>query len=90
LILDLRGVAPNTDAIGAKVTAKVGGRRIVRSIVGGGSYISSHDRRIHIGLASAKHADEVTVHWPSGRVESRTNLAAGSVVRWRENAEKPP
>jgi enediyne biosynthesis protein E4 len=90
LILDLRGVAPNTDAIGAKVTATVGGQRIVRSIVGGGGYISSDDRRIHIGLGSAKQADKVTVLWPSGRVESRTNLAAGTLVRWRETAKKLP
>jgi hypothetical protein len=36
----------NRDAIGAKVTIKVGGRTLVRHVKGGGSYLSTHDKRL--------------------------------------------
>jgi enediyne biosynthesis protein E4 len=87
LIVDLRGAPPNTDAIGAEIKATVGNRTIIRAIDGGGSYISSHDRRIHLGLGSVTKVDRIEVRWPSGRVESRSNLPVGKVVRWAEGDE---
>src|SRR5690606_25083014 len=69
LMLQLRGAGGNRDAIGAVVTARVGDRPLVRTIDGGGSYLSSHDPRVHLGLGSATRADRVAVRWPSGRVE---------------------
>ena len=84
LILDLRGRGKNQDAVGAHVIARVADRSIVRSVNGGGSYISHDDRRIHLGLGNAEQADQVDVHWPSGRIESRRHLRAGTVIRWTE------
>jgi hypothetical protein len=55
----------NRDGLGAKVTVRVGGRTLVRHVKGGGSYYSSHDRRLLIGLGSASRADEVEVRWPN-------------------------
>jgi hypothetical protein len=86
LILQLRGKPPNTTAIGAKITFKLRGRAIVRSIPGGGGYISSNDTSVHVGLGAASQADEVVVTWPSGRVESRKKLSTGSPIRWLEGA----
>lgn len=61
LILDLRGEGKNRDAIGAKVVARVGDRLLTRSREDGGSYLSSHDRRIHLGLEQAGQADHIEV-----------------------------
>jgi hypothetical protein len=88
LVLDLRGAGANRDAIGAGVTVEAGGRRIIRSIDGGGSYLSSGDRRVHVGLGDAAVAERVTVRWPSGREETRTGLAAGRVHAWEERGAR--
>ena len=55
----------NRDAIGAKVTLRAGGRTLVRHVKGGGSYYSSHDRRLLVGLGSATQVESVEVRWPN-------------------------
>ena len=84
LILDLQGAGRNRDAIGARLTAKMGSKTIVRSVESGGGYISSHDRRIHLGLGSRTKIDRVEVRWPDGQVETRDNVPAGSVLVWTQ------
>jgi hypothetical protein len=56
----------NRDAIGARVTLRIGATTLVRHVKGGGSYLSSHDRRLLIGLGSATQVDDVEVRWPNG------------------------
>ena len=76
LTLDLVGRAPR-QAFGARVRARVGGRTLVRDLVGGGSYLSSSDLRLHLGLGDARRVDRLEVAWPSGRAESWDGLEAG-------------
>ncbi|HZU35656.1 MAG TPA: CRTAC1 family protein [Gemmataceae bacterium] len=61
---------PNRDAVGAKLTLDAGGTRLVRAIKGGGSYLSSSDRRVVFGLGQLNRVDRLTVRWPSGRVQT--------------------
>ena len=42
----------------------------------GGSYLSQSDLRIHFGLAGHEKLDKLEIFWPSGKVETLTNLAA--------------
>ncbi|MDY3560549.1 CRTAC1 family protein [Gemmata sp. JC673] len=70
LRLDLRGTKSNRDAVGAKVTVHVGGRKLVRHKEGGGSYLAAHDPRLLVGLGAAPQADKVEVRWPSGLVQT--------------------
>ena len=46
----LQGTKSNRDAIGAKITLDTGKRKLIRWITGGASYLSSHDRRVIVGL----------------------------------------
>jgi hypothetical protein len=55
------------DVAGAKVILEAGGRRQTRFAKGGGSYLSSGDRRLLFGLGAAEKVDRLTVVWPSGR-----------------------
>src|SRR5262249_23635262 len=55
------GKNSNRNAIGARVEIESGGRRQVRFINGGGSYLSASDRRLLVGLGSCDRADRVTV-----------------------------
>ena len=84
LSLRLRGRKPNIDAVGARVTLQAGPLRMVRAVIGGGSYLSSHDPRVHFGLGDAAVVDRVEVRWPSGRVETLQKVSANQVIECTE------
>ena len=52
-----------------------GGVTQTEEIHSGGSYLSQNDTRVHFGLGTATKIDSVEILWPSGRVESYSNLA---------------
>ena len=84
VVLGLEGTASNRDAAGARVTIVAGGRRQVRWRIGGGSYQSANDPRLHIGLADAGRVESIEVHWPSGQVDRFDDLPADAGYRLRE------
>ncbi len=86
LMFHLIGAGANRDAIGAKIRVEAGGRVWVRSIDGGGSYISASDKRVHAGLGDAPRVDRVDVRWPDGKAETRAGLAVDQVIRWEQDA----
>ncbi len=84
VIVELSGTSPNTDAIGATITAKIGSRTMIRTIDGGGGYLSAHAKAVHFGIADAESIDTLEVRWPSGKVEVREAIRAGGRVKWVE------
>ena len=85
----LEGSESARDAVGARVTVSAGGRDRVGWRVGGGSYQSSGDPRLHFGLGDADRIDSVEVRWPSGRVDRFEGLPADSAFLIREGAPGP-
>ncbi|HJP31454.1 MAG TPA: CRTAC1 family protein [Candidatus Latescibacteria bacterium] len=65
LSIRLHGEAANRDGIGTRVELWSAGRRMVRERSSGGSYLASHDPRVHFGLGS-EGVDSLRVHWPGG------------------------
>jgi hypothetical protein len=49
----------------------------LREVTRGGSYLSSHDARLHFGLGSARSAERVQIRWPRGQVEEVGPLQGG-------------
>ena len=85
----LEGNPSNRDAVGACVTVQSGRfRRVVRR-VGGGSYLSASDTRIHLGLGDVERLDSVEVRWPSGRIDRFRDVPADGGFRIREGASRP-
>ena len=72
----LVGTKSNIDAIGAKVTYQSGDWRRHQFKVGGGSYLSSHDPRMVLGLGKRTKIDWLEVEWPQpgGRKERFSNV----------------
>ena len=66
--------------LGARVTVTAGGVRQVRERQSGGSYLSSHDPRLHFGLGRATKAD-IAIRWPDGQVQTLAAVAANQIVR---------
>jgi RNA polymerase sigma factor (sigma-70 family) len=60
----------NADVVGAKVQLQVGDRTLTRFAKGGGSYLSSADRRIVLGLGTKTKVGRLTVTWPDGRKQT--------------------
>src|SRR4029077_21132926 len=86
---DLQGTKSNRDAIGAKITVTAGTRKIVRWIVGGSSYLSSHDKRVIVGLGKEFPAQSVNavINWPSGTTQQLSGL---KLKQYHRIVEAPP
>ena len=65
----------NRDVAGARIVVDAGGRTLTRFVKGGGSYLSSGDRRVLVGLGNYDKADRVTVRWPWGEEQHWDGLA---------------
>lgn len=88
LTLEGDGKKSNRNAIGARVEIKIGERKLVRFIEGGGSYLSASERSVLVGLGAATKADGISVRWPSGAVQIFGPLEANKGYKLREGVEK--
>jgi len=71
---DLEGTRSNRDAIGAKVTLSLPRRKLVRWVTGGSSYLSTHDKRVLVGLGNEAGEVSAEIQWPSGRAQTLSGL----------------
>jgi enediyne biosynthesis protein E4 len=74
--INLIGKKANRDAVGARITYQASDLKRSRAKVGGGSYLSSHDPRIVLGIGQRMKLDWVELKWPlpSGAVGRFTDL----------------
>ena len=84
LLVRLVGTASNRSAIGAKIRAKstLWGKEVwqMREISGGGGACSQNDLRAHFGLGDATQVDLLRIEWPSGIVQTLTNVAINQIL----------
>ena len=89
LTLRLEGTTSNRDAVGARVAVVAAGRRREAERIGGGSYQSASDPRLHFGLGPNLRVESVEVRWPSGRVDRYRDLKADGCYLLREGQVEP-
>src|SRR5690606_11160313 len=70
----------NPHGLGSRVTVETPAGRQVREINNGASYLTANDLRLHVGLGTARTATRVEIRWPSGQVQTLTNVAANQVL----------
>jgi len=89
--IKLVGKKSNIDAVGARVTYQAGDLKRSRMKVGGGSYMSSHDPRMVLGIGKRAKLDWLEVKWaePSGLVQRFTNLPTDCYITLREGQPEP-
>ena len=80
----------NPDAIGAIVTYQAGDLKRERMKVGGGSFLSSHDPRMVLGIGTRPKIDWLEVKWPqpSGLLEHFTDLPLDRYITIVEGSGK--
>jgi hypothetical protein len=88
--LKLIGKKSNIDAVGAVVTYQAGDLKRTRMKVGGGSYLSSHDPRMVLGLGKRTKLDWVEIKWPppSGLVQRLTDVPLDRYITVTEGQAK--
>lgn len=88
--VNLVGRKCNPDAIGARITYQAGDLKRTRMKVGGGSFLSSHDPRIVLGLGQHPKLDWLEVKWPQpgGTVERFTDLPSDRYIAITEGTGK--
>ena len=76
--LQLKGRAPNTQGIGARVVLESGGQKQIRRITNGSSYLSQSEMALTFGLSQSTALDALTIQWHGGPVQQfdSTQLAA--------------
>jgi hypothetical protein len=84
--IKLIGAKSNRDGVGARIKVEAGGRTQIGEVRSGGSYYSQNDMRVHFGLGKATKAQTIEARWPSGAVDTLTDVAAGQVVFIKEGA----
>ena len=78
------GTQSNRSGIGTRLTLVSAGRRQVREVQSGSSYLTQNDLRAHFGLAQSSRAERLEIRWPSGATEVVENLPANHVITVRE------
>lgn len=85
----LTGVTSNKSAIGAKIKATTGSKTQMRQVASHIDITSQNSLTQHFGLGSSTKVDNLTVIWPSGIVQSLTNVGANSTITIVEDGAGP-
>ena len=75
-----RGRESNRFGIGAKVRASAGGRTMLREVNPHGSYMSTSDHRLYIGIGGEVAASRLEIEWPGGKKQLLENVAADTEI----------
>jgi hypothetical protein len=89
LKVKLIGTQANANALGARVTVEVKGRRMIDEVRSGGSFCSQNDFALFFGLGSSKETDSVQVLWPSGRLDVLRKVTGGRCLIIKEGQGAP-
>lgn len=85
--LRLLGKSANRDMLGADVEVVVTRRQVLwRRARTDGSYCSSQDPRVLVGIGSSERVDAVRIHWPDGTVEEWKNPPINRYLTLKEGA----
>ena len=86
----LVGRKSNPDAVGARVSYQAGDLKRSRMKVGGGSFLSSHDPRMVLGIGKRTKIDLLEVNWPlpGGNTQRFTNLPLDRYITITEGSDK--
>ena len=87
--VSLSGSKSNRNGIGARLTlTETAGRKQVFDVTNAGSYLSSNDPRVLVGLGPATGVRSVEVRWPSGRVQTLSNPGIDRYIAINEGEAK--
>lgn len=88
LAIRLRGVRSNRQGLGASVYVHLAdGRGLYNHATTAVGYASSSEPLVRFGLGANTVAERVEIHWPGGRRQKLTNVAADQIVEIAEETQ---
>ncbi len=85
LMLQLTGRKSNRDAIGTRIKLTTpSGRALYNHVTVSVGFMSSSDRRVHFGLGRETRAASIELRWPSGLVQTLTDVPADRIIQVEE------
>jgi hypothetical protein len=85
LLIQATGHKSNRDAIGTKIKVITpSGRTLYNHVTPSVGFMSSSDPRVHFGLGKEKSAASIEIRWPSGTVQTLTNVPADQILKVEE------
>lgn len=88
VLFRLIGTRSNRAAIGASVTVTTSAMTQMDEVLGGGSYNSTNDSRLHFGLGNSAVMNKVVVRWPNGQSQEFRDLPSDVIYEIKEG-QKP-
>ena len=82
----LEGTRSNRDGIGAAIKVTTASGAQFNHMTTSACYASSSAGPVHFGLGADKKAESVEIRWPSGTVQTLTNVPADRVIHAKEPA----
>lgn len=80
LNVSLRGVKNNSLGIGAKITARIGSRNVVRELFPINSFHSQARSQVHIGLGTEDRVTSLTIQWPDGMLQTLQDVSCNQHI----------
>ncbi len=80
LTVELQGTESNRNAVGAMVSVHVGSSSLYRWVGGCEGYHDFHSFPLEFGLYDAGMVDVLEIHWPSGLVETYSDIPANQQI----------
>ena len=80
LHVKLKGIAPNTEAIGARIHISSSGTTQIRELQSGNNYVSQNPAEAYFGLGNTTTADVVNVTWPNGQTSTYENVTGNQFL----------
>jgi enediyne biosynthesis protein E4 len=84
LTIKLMGTRSNRDGYGASLEATAGDLHQWVQSTSASGYLSQNDPRPHFGLGQHAVVDTLTVHWPSGLIQTLHDIKADQVLKITE------
>ena len=81
----LEGSGSNRAGIGARLTATVEGKKLIRDLFPQNGFMGPGPAEIILGLGDAKAIDRLEVRWPSGKTQIYKNLAVNRYFLLKED-----
>lgn len=89
LEVKLKGIASNSEGVGAMLKAHIGFRTIIRQIDGGSSHMSSSTKIAHFGLGPYRKVDSLEIIWPGGQKQMVYNISINQILTVIQNGNEP-
>lgn len=85
--IELVGVESNRLAVGTRVIVRCGTREVTRDLFPANGFMGQSPLELLIGVGQAAQIDEISIRWPTGKVQRFENLPVDCHLTFTENTD---